>query len=373
MNCRETDKRHCRPAHVPPARGTPFGVCLPFGASLEYDGHALFYRPPAEVPQDGDWLVRVRDGCLAWVAMPPAPLYVAPPCQPEPYPCAGDGAGGAALSPSADNLSRLDQAGAILTELFAEGEGVTGKGTAQNPLKISVPAQGLFLQAGTDTPKALGVSGAGTETSPLMISHQPTTAASAGNLSIDAYGHVTGIAEATGAGTGISKISSPDGHIDVAGEDGPGTVLSLPTLHGTEREVAAFSHDLVIDLQGRVRSVAPKVPLAVSERFFRAFETGLASISFPFQTVAAGRVRATLRGNLVTTLANAGGLAAAPSTFAASLDGTPLTILAATENGVISVLEILGEYSFNPGDHVLSVSWPSPATGPLLLDVGLCQ
>ena len=86
----------------------PFTVCLPFGASLEWDGQGLIYHESDNPISDGVYgTVTVQGNCISSAGAEPVCEYTPAPCAPAAGPCSGTGSGGAGviISPSSDNLT----------------------------------------------------------------------------------------------------------------------------------------------------------------------------------------------------------------------------------------------------------------------------
>jgi hypothetical protein len=350
----------------------PFTICLPFGGVLSFDGRCLSYSAPQDIPPDGEYtLVEVKAGCFVAVGHAPDPSYIAPPCEPEPEPCEESDI---VIDPDPANLSGLTSAGALLTKLFHEQSGiavVTGDGTVASPLTISVPAQIFTLVATSSTPDALEVSGAGTSSDPLDIKHKlSSVGSSAAGFTLDPYGHV--VAYIAPDSFGVISVNSTTSSITVANNNGA-VFVDLPLMgFESEKSVETFDSKLTVDLFGRIKTIQPKTPEAVSEKFWRFYADSWSTISFNFVTNATGTIRATLKGDLGLSLTGYG-LLPLPSGVTVTLNSNTMQAYVLVDNDHGVGLDIFNQYLLDPGEHVLAITLPNTAPGPAILDVSLCQ
>ena len=249
----------------------PFTVCLPFGASLEWDGQGLIYHESANPISDGVYgTITVQGNCIASAGAEPVCEYTPAPCAPAAGPCSGTGSGGAgvAISPSSDNLTYLDTANRLKTTLFyraGTGISMSGSGTKSDPLVVSsVDDSGsdgtgfIRLISGNSGVK---VTGSGTSSAPYMVSHVENGGVSGmcGPFTLDEYGHVIGYNEQ--ASSVLAVMGATD--IDVTTNGGIVTVALAD--QRTAGQYTTGGWELEFDNYGILRGTKQVISLAVNE------------------------------------------------------------------------------------------------------------
>ena len=249
----------------------PFTACLPFGASLEWDGQGLIYHESANPISDGVYgTITVQGNCIASAGAEPVCEYTPAPCAPAAGPCSGTGSGGAgvAISPSADNLTYLDTANRLKTTLFyraGTGISMSGSGTKSDPLVVSSVGDSgsdgtgfIRLISGNSGVK---VTGSGTSSAPYMVSHVENGGVSGmcGPFTLDEYGHVIGYNEQ--ASSVLAVMGATD--IDVTTNGGIVTVALAD--QRTAGQYTTGGWELEFDNYGVLRGTKQVISLAVNE------------------------------------------------------------------------------------------------------------
>ena len=249
----------------------PFTACLPFGASLEWDGQGLIYHESANPISDGVYgTITVQGNCIASAGAEPVCEYTPAPCAPAAGPCSGTGSGGAgvSISPSSDNLTYLDTANRLNTTLFykaGKNISMSGSGTKSDPLGVSsVDDSGsdgtgfIRLVSGNSGVK---VTGSGTSSAPYMVSHVENGGVSGmcGPFTLDEYGHVIGYNEQ--ASSVLAVMGATD--IDVTTNGGIVTVALAD--QRTAGQYTTGGWELEFDNYGVLRGTKQVISLAVNE------------------------------------------------------------------------------------------------------------
>ena len=249
----------------------PFTACLPFGASLEWDGQGLIYHESANPISDGVYgTVTVQGNCISSAGAEPVCEYTPAPCAPAAGPCSGTGSGGAGviISPSSDNLTYLDTANRLKTTLFykaGKNISMSGSGTKSDPLVVSsVDGSGgdgtgfIKLLPGNSGVK---VTGSGTSSDPYMVSHITHEGVSGmyGPFTLDEYGHVTGYNES--ASSVLAVMGATD--IDVTTNGGIVTVALAD--QRTSGQYTSGGWELEFDNYGILRGTKQVISLSVNE------------------------------------------------------------------------------------------------------------
>ena len=249
----------------------PFTACLPFGASLEWDGQGLIYHESANPISDGVYgTITVQGNCIASAGAEPVCEYTPAPCAPAAGPCSGTGSGGAgvAISPSADNLTYLDTANRLKTTLFyraGTGISMSGSGTKSDPLVVSSVGDSgsdgtgfIRLISGNSGVK---VTGSGTSSAPYMVSHVENGGVSGmcGPFTLDEYGHVIGYNEQA------SSVLAVMGATDVEVTTNGGIVTVALADQRTAGQYTTGGWELEFDNYGVLRGTKQVISLAVNE------------------------------------------------------------------------------------------------------------
>ena len=248
----------------PRSIGTDFDVCLPFGGRL-YSVDGLISHAPGNAPADGVYTsITIRGGCIVGVGQADISTYTSTPCAPYPSACnSSSGSGSISISSAADNLSRLDNAGRLLTVLnLVAGDGISidGLGTVTSPLIISADGgssaayENVFIQAGN---AGLSVAGSGSRTDPFIISHTENlnTVVHASGFTFDRFGHLISYEEPstystlTGITTGAGLTSTTDPNTGIASID-----LAQP-LHKSEGVYNLGGYIVSVDEYNRIYDI----------------------------------------------------------------------------------------------------------------------
>ena len=249
----------------------PFTACLPFGASLEWDGQGLIYHESANPISDGVYgTITVQGNCISSAGAEPVCEYTPAPCAPAAGPCSGTGSGGAgvSISPSSDNLTYLDTANRLKTTLFykaGKNISMSGSGTKSDPLVVSsVDDSGsdgtgfIRLVSGNSGVK---VTGSGTSSAPYMVSHVENGGVSGmcGPFTLDEYGHVIGYNEQA------SSVLAVMGATDVEVTTNGGIVTVALSDQRTAGQYTTGGWELEFDNYGVLRGTKQVISLAVNE------------------------------------------------------------------------------------------------------------
>lgn len=196
--------------------GADFSICLPFGGRLYSEQGYIMYEPGVP-PPDGEYTsFTLKNGCMTEVGYADISTYTSTPCAPAPVACDVSGSATAPLSPQADNLTQLDSAGRLLTQLiYASGSGIsiTGSGTATDPLAISCTVSGgdgaLYVRAGNT---GVYVSGSGSAADPYEFGHAEVLGrtVTANGFMFDKFGHLVSYS-APGSYTHLTAIQGVNG------------------------------------------------------------------------------------------------------------------------------------------------------------------
>lgn len=123
--------------------------------------------------------------------------YTPAPCAPNPGDCDGGGAGDIGTVPDGCNLSTVDAAGRINTQLsVTAGKGitVTGCGSASSPLVISTDDEsggGSDTYIRSATPVVLTVTGSGSQSNPYTLAVTEALSGTYNGMTFDSYGRLT--------------------------------------------------------------------------------------------------------------------------------------------------------------------------------------
>lgn len=154
----------------------PWSLCLPFGASLEMVDGCVRYTPPSSYPPDGTYgKVIIQDGCIVGLAPEDLPVYTDSPCAPVPTPCDCEGGSGSMPDPSvtSGNLFTYDAAGRPLAKLYTQAGSnisLSGAGTETSPLVIGTTG-GAAVTVVSGTPNVITVTN---NNSQYIVSHKTT-------------------------------------------------------------------------------------------------------------------------------------------------------------------------------------------------------
>lgn len=181
--------------------GEDFTACLPFGGSITLASGKLSYKAPS-APSVTEGYVVVSGGCISDVKAVELPTYTSAPCAPVPSRCDDSGGGGGGGGGDCSDC---------LTQVVAQGGtsiSVTGAGTSSSPLIISYTGKSGSSTI-TDIVSGNSAITVGSSGSAAVITHKTGKGGTFNGLTFDEFGHLTG-------GSG----SSGGGLIDVVGGDG---------------------------------------------------------------------------------------------------------------------------------------------------------
>jgi hypothetical protein len=348
--------------------------------TIWFDGKCLSFEP--ESHPDGIYGRFVVEGGRVTAFLPEeVPAYTPPPCVQHPSPCgdsgtgSGGGSGGGAaappaVSPSGDNLTRLDALGRLMSELFATGSGaavVSGKGTASSPLRIHVAQQAADTAVQTDTPDILRVNG-------RIVGHRTPSGAGPviNGVEYDQYGHAVRAAAGAGGLSGVASVDTEESAIRKSGTAGA-VVLTLPTFFSTTQTVHTGRQAVDIDMYGRVIAYRTEL-LDDLDRVSVPVPGGWDTFGFVFGLYLPGLLRVSLQADLGFTDTGAWGLAAKAGARVL-LDDTPLQTFVRYDGGHGVGLEALTAQEIAAGQHQITLSLPAanPEGAWGLLDISRCR
>ena len=249
----------------------PFTVCLPFGASLEWDGQGLIFHESDNPISDGVYgTVTVQGNCISSAGAEPVCEYTPAPCAPAAGPCSGTGSGGAGviISPSSDNLTYLDASNRLKTTLFyraGKNISMSGSGTKSDPLVVACVADSGSDGTGTFTLTAgnsgVKLTGNGTGSSPYIISHAKTDGIGGmyGPFDVDEYGHIVGYNESN------VQLLAVMGATDIEVVTNGGIATVSLTDQGVSGSYTSGGYELEFDNYGILRGAKQVISLAVNE------------------------------------------------------------------------------------------------------------
>lgn len=252
-------------------------ACMPFGGRLYSRGGCVQFEASATAPADGVYdRVVVQDGCIAGVAGQEVASYQPRPCTETPCSCGSSEGSGASeeLSPDAGNLIYRDGSGALLARLFlgsGDGVAVSGAGTQSDPLVVSASPQTFrpYVQAGNS---GVSVSGTGTQGDPCVVSHKDGSAGEifVNGFSFDRYGHLQGY-DAPAAATTVNGVLSRNGVLATTdSETGIVTVELAPAVMDASGTYRLGGFDVTVDGYGRVQQADRAVEIAPGARYMGA-------------------------------------------------------------------------------------------------------
>ena len=360
-------------------------ACMPFGGRLYSRGGCVQFEASGTVPADGVYdRVVVQDGCIKGVAGQEVASYQPQSCTNAPCACGDSGSSGAPedISPSAGNLIYRDGSGALLARLFlgsGDGVSVTGAGTQSDPLVVSASPQTLrpYVQAGNS---GVSVTGTGVQGDPCIVSHKDGSAGEmlVNGFSFDRYGHLQGYVAPSTAGT-VNGVLSRNGVLATTDSStGIVTVELAPAVMDASGTYRFGGFDVTVDGYGRVQQAERAVEVTPGARYMGAqlvtltdsgtvadiADTSMdrlvvyhkastrftgSSVSMTFSTALVGSFRITLRAASVTS-----------ASF--SVDGTAVQ----TDVGTDWACALTGA-RYSLGQHTVSAS--GTFTGPGYLDV----
>lgn len=389
-NCRVTVKRiNCgaeltgdKPVYA------PFDVCLPFGRVLRYDGTGFTLEGGVNTPDGVYGLFTVENGCITGAQEQPVCDYTPQPCTPAAAPCGDSGSGSVTLQPGTDNLLNFDSSGRLGAQLnYEAGDGitVTGYGTASSPLRISVDAAESESVALRSANSAIKVSGSGVATDPFYLEHVES-AAGAGTyngITIDDYGHVTGIEEVTGAltdvmagpGLGVTasgtiRTISLNSQSDVSGTYVVGGYSVTYDTHGIVTgisEVVRLTDEATLDVDpaqyiftltqgGSVAGLTRKAA-AAEDNFAEIFTPARSDTTLTFTTAKSGYFKIQYQGLLPLTNATAvNGFVALASPYRLLVNGRTITAYARRIAAGYTEVVALTDALYAAGEHTVAIS-----------------
>jgi hypothetical protein len=289
---------------------------------------------------------------------------------------------------------------------FGEHEGVTvsGCGTANSPLRLSVKLDSSSVYMKSGTPLVIDVTGSGSAASPFTVSMKQVdlTAGWNGVYEIDAYGRVIGYDDTRSAlikavndsesiglsvDNGILVATLLDVSKDVAGTYTTGgyiyTVNSKGQVTNIKREITLESDtyqfggfNVTVNAYGSITKIeAVKVDMTAIPDTFVASYRGLVGSSdmereMTFVTELDGVLHVEYRGLLGRTTIDPGIALTFPSGYSIAVDGILLTdpfievVGVFTDDGVggnaITALRATSMNAIAAGQHTVTVTAPGP-------------
>lgn len=251
-----------------PRVGEAWSICLPWGGRLWSDGESLHVQPGSPPPDGTYGSITIAGGCIVGVGPLEVPLYTGSPCAPQPSGC-GDSSsgGGGSVTPStvAGNLYTLDAVGRPLVRCNIQagsGVSVSGTGTAADPFVISASGGGISVQSvyAKSGNNAITVTGQGTQSSPLTITHKTGKQGTVNGLVFDAYGHL--IDGNSASAKGVQAIIPGDG-IDAKTDMSTGAVTIAQRAPGnvTAGDYTFGGMKTHVDSLGRLSSLQQSINL----------------------------------------------------------------------------------------------------------------
>ena len=252
-------------------------ACMPFGGRLYSRGGCVQFEASATAPADGVYdRVVVQNGCIAGVEGTQVDVYQPQPCTNAPCSCGDSGGSGSGedISPSAGNLIYRDGSGALLARLFlgsGDGVSVSGAGTQSDPLVVSASPQTLrpYVQAGNS---GVSVTGTGVQDDPCIVSHKDGSAGEmlVNGFSFDRYGHLQGYEPPSSAGT-VNGVLSRNGVLATTDSStGIVTVELAPAVMDASGTYRLGGFDVTVDGYGRVQQAAQSVEVTPGARYMGA-------------------------------------------------------------------------------------------------------
>lgn len=386
MNCRQTSKQTVcsgqsdSSGSSEAAHYDSFNLCLPFGASLSYDGTGLKYTEPKNI--SGTGLVKVIEGCVTDLVAEEVPIYTPPPCTPAVSPCDDSGSStsgsGVILSSDSSNLLTWDSSGYLLGALNVRAGSnitITGAGTATDVMVISgsIEPNDTFVTAGT--PNLITVTGQGTQASAYNISHvrQASSPAQSTGLVVDDGGHVVSYEPPTTAGLITSVVGIP-GVVDV---ETTNTVVSvtLPTMSGLQPippKIVTSDRIFSVDVYGRITGSEMAETGELPYLPFSMILTGARTImTHQFITKGSAKFRIKYSGNAGSATGN--GLITPPAGWDMTVDLQSVDFYLYVVNGTVMGAEALTADSYLAGTHLVTLTVPAEINTPGILDIVPCQ
>jgi len=353
-----------------------FTACLPFGASLVFDGECLTFTSSTAVPDDGvyDKLV-IQDGCIVEVRKDDLPVYTPPPCTPVPVPCDDTGSGTVVLNPDVANLLYWDSSSRLTGKLFYENSGditLSGNGTSSSPLRIDANITPTTISMVSTTTDVLLLTNPATNQFVInMATIDNAQVGTHAGFEIDRYGRVVRYTDP--GSSGVADIQGTAGNIEVSNSQGIYRI-DLPSLHTGPQQVQAGEQALTIDLQGRVSQIVNN-PSSVGNRFSSVISGTWTTNLFSFTSTASGRMRISYKGKVGELTSGSGaGVVPLSSDFQLLVNTQSISAFAVIdENLQIIGIEALTPNAYTAGDHTVALILANSISNVVFLDVDLCQ
>jgi hypothetical protein len=254
------------------------------------------------------------------------------------------------------------------------GENVvmSGAGTQTSPLKVSVGSLANDTSVTVDA-EHLTITGDGAAASPFHIAHKKPAAiggSNYGGFTLDTAGHITAYAEPSAGGSATS-IQGVAGVVDVTTQSSV-AVISLPSKFQTAQTIPLGSHNLTVDMQGRVEKIEVISGDAIAPgRHSMIFQGSRTASTFTFEALVAGRFRGSYKGNLGIDLVSVS-LENLPADITVTVDELPITALAVVEGNKVVGVEFLTPSSYASGVHVVTINTTEPVTFSGMMDIVIC-
>lgn len=396
--CRVTSKNtNCGGTVTQESQGKscpPVNVCLGFGRSLVWAQGCPEVRGRSTIEDGWYGQVQVINGCIVDARQAPVPVYTPAPCSPSPGPCDQPSSTSITLNPDACNLLTY-VSGMLSAKLyFGDMDGVTvsGCGTENSPLRISVIPGDNTIYMRSGSPNAIGVTGDGSIAYPFTVSMTgvPIVAGWHGEFEIDAYGRVIGFDASRGGlitavddgdgiavvvESGVLTVNLKDVPEQVAGQYTTGgytyTINGKGQVTGVRRDITLAegtyqfgSANVSVNAYGSITGVEPVPPstTAIPDTFVAAFRGDATSVELEREmsivTAFDGPLYIEYRGLLGSVVAYPGITMTLPEGFMISVDGI------AVADPLIEVIGTPTSSSSNPIVAIRGTTINSIAAGP---------
>lgn len=385
----------------------PLSVCLGFGRSLLFDGQCWSLQGGPSIPDGVYNSITIQNGCPVTATVVEETPYVLPPCAPAAADC-GDATSSIVIAPGECNLSSLDAAGRLVTNVTLQagsGVSISGCGSSQSPAVISATFDPSDIQVNISAGTSQYVTVDNPSGNNYIISHveHEGIAGTYGPYTFDAAGHLTAY-EAEENSTGVQQIIVGPG---LTLTDNNGVVTIQLSQIGIEPGTYLLGgYNVIVDLNGRVTSVTPAIQIeegwydpysyrfylnqlgSVSEvqaiirtedtRFTKTYPSNTDVMDIVVTTSMIGSFGISVATHFGTAPANVEGLATLPQEVQITVDGINEAGYAKVSNGQYVGIEVRTAGTYDVGQHTVVINYVSDDetatfTGPSMLDVWLTR
>jgi len=353
-----------------------FTACLPFGASLVFDGECLTFTPPKDAPEDGVYdKVLIYNGCIVEARKDDLPTYTPPPCVPVPTPCDETAGNAVVLNPDVANLLYWDSSSRLTGKLFYENSGeisFSGNGTSSSPLRLNANISPTVTSVISTTRDVLLLTNPAINQFVIdMATIDNSQVGVHAGFEIDRYGRVVRYIEPERSG--VVEIRGTEGNIEVNTSQGISRI-DLPSLYTGVQQLRVGEQVLTIDLQGRISQITES-PSSVGNRFSSIISGSWLTNLFSFVSTSSGRMRISYMGNLGSLSSTIdSGLTPLPSDFQLLVDTQSIAAYAVVnDNQQIVGIEAITPNAYLAGDHTVALVLANNITSTVVLDITLCQ